>query len=104
MHYGNRIKWLIKNKGFSQREIATALDVPETTLSNWTLTEYPGIEAVESVCGVLGISVSRFFADLDSDSVIEVTAQERALIKAFGEFSEEQREKLLRIVEGLKGF
>jgi len=101
MHYGNKLKWLIKNKGLSQRDVAQRLNVPETTLSGWTLNEYPPLDAIESVCRVLQIPVSRFFAE-DSDSYVEVSPEEMQLLKAFGEFPEERRKELLRIIEMLK--
>jgi transcriptional regulator with XRE-family HTH domain len=103
MNYGNRLKWLIKNKGFSQREIAAELGVPESTLSDWTVKDYPSLEHIEAVCRVLQIPVSRFFAE-DSDQYVEVSLQEQELLKVFNTFSDEQKEKLLEVVDILKGF
>jgi transcriptional regulator with XRE-family HTH domain len=101
MHYGNRLKWLIKNKGFSQRDVAADLSVAESTVSEWTVKEFPPLEAVASVCRVLEIPVSRFFAE-DSDQFVEVSPEEMQLIKVYGEFSEEQKEKVMRMIELLK--
>lgn len=103
MNYGNRLKWLIKNKGFSQRDIAADLSVPESNMSHWTSIDYPPLEIIESACRVLEIPVSRFFAE-DSDQLIEVSPEEMQLLKAFGEFPEERKRELLRIVEILKGW
>jgi len=103
MNYGNRLKWLIKNKGFSQREIALSLDVPESTLSDWTSLEYPSLESIESICVILQIPLSRFFAE-DSDSFVEVSAEEMQLLMAFGEFSEERKIEILKVIDILKGF
>jgi transcriptional regulator with XRE-family HTH domain len=103
MHYGNRLKWLIKNKGFTQKDVAVTLGVPETTLSDWTVKEFPPLEAVESICGILQIPVSRFFAE-DTDQFIEVSTEEMQLIKSFGEFTEERQRELLRVIEILKGW
>ncbi|PKL17923.1 MAG: hypothetical protein CVV49_08495 [Spirochaetae bacterium HGW-Spirochaetae-5] len=103
MNYGSRLKWLIKNKGFSQRDIAADLGVPESTMSHWTTTDYPPLDQIESICKILQIPVSRFFAE-DSDSYVEVSPEEMELLKVFGEFSEEQREKLLEVIDILKGF
>jgi len=100
--YGNKLKWLIKNKGFSQREIAAELDIPESTLSDWTHMPYPAIESIEAICSILKTPLSRFFADLESDSTVEITPQEARLLKIFNEFPEEKREAVLRILEGMR--
>lgn len=104
MHYGNRLKWLIKNKGFFQKDIAAALNVPENTLSDWTAKEFPPLERIEAVCSVLQIPVSRFFIDPDNDLSIEPTARESELLRIFNDFSEEQQEKVLRMLELMKEF
>lgn len=75
----------------------------ESTVSEWTAKEFPPMEAIVSVCRVLEIPVSRFFAE-DSDQFVEVSAEEMQLLKAYGEFPEERRRELLRIVEILKGW
>lgn len=103
MNYGTRLKNLIKNKGYSQKEIAAMLNVPETTLSDWTIKDVPPLESIVSVCNILQVSVSRFFSE-EGESFVELTSQERDLVKAFGEFTEEKRRDLLRILEILKGF
>jgi transcriptional regulator with XRE-family HTH domain len=100
--YGNKLKWLIKNKGFSQREIAAALDISESTLSYWTHMPYPSVESIEAICNILKIPISRFFVDLDNDSTVEITPQEARLLKIFNEFPEEKREAVLRILEGIR--
>jgi len=103
MHYGNKLKWLIKNKGLSQRDVAQRLNVPETTLSGWTLNEYPPLDAIESVCSILQIPISRFFAE-DSDLYVEVSPDEMQLLKAFWEFPEGRKRDLLRIIDILRGW
>jgi len=101
MNYGSRLKWLIKNKGFSQRDIAVELGVPESNMSYWTTTDYPPLDQIESICRILQIPVSRFFAE-DSDQYVEVSPQEQELLKVFNAFSDEQKEKLLKLIEVLK--
>lgn len=104
MKYGKKLKWLIKNKGFSQKDIALKLDIPESTLSNWITKDNPDIESIEAVCRALKVPLSHFFSDPDKDSLIEVTDQERELLKAFREFSDDRRVKVLRIVKELGEF
>jgi len=103
MNYGDRLKWIIKNRGFSQRDVALKLGIAETTLSPWISKEFPPLEAIESVCRILQIPVSRFFAE-DSDSYVEVSAEEMQILKAFGEFPEERKSELMRIIEILRGW
>jgi transcriptional regulator with XRE-family HTH domain len=103
MNYGDRLKWIIKNRGFSQRDVSLKLGIAETTLSTWISKEFPPLEAIESVCRILEIPVSRFFAE-DSDSYVEVSGEEMQILKTFGEFPEERRRGLLRIIEILRGW
>lgn len=64
-NYGEILKQAIKNRGYSQRDIAKVLNVSEMTLSNWTRMPYPPLEAIEMICKYLQEPLSRFFADDD---------------------------------------
>jgi len=101
--YGKKLKWLIKNKGFSQRDIAIKLGLPESTISALMYKEFPDLEKIDAICKVLNVPISRIFLS-DTDSLIEVTEQERELLTAFRDFSDSKKVKVLRIVKDLGEF
>lgn len=101
--YGKKLKWLIRNKGFSQRDIAARLGLPESTVSALMYKEFPDLEKIDAICKVLNVPISRIFMS-DTDNIVEVTDQERDLLKAFRGFSEERRVKVLRIIKELGEF
>lgn len=97
MNYGYKIKWLIKNKGLSQRDVAKGINVPEMTLSNWTRMEFPPLEGIVLVCNYLQEPLSRFFLDEDA-----FTVQEKELFEEFSRFSPDQQGLIISMLKGFK--
>jgi len=97
MNYGQQLKWLIRNKGLSQRDVAKGINVPEMTLSNWTRMEFPPLEGIISICKFLQEPLSRFFLDEEP-----FTNQEKELFKEFSRFSIDQQERIIALLKGFE--
>lgn len=95
MNFGNKIKWIIKNRGLSQREVAAMIEVPESTLSRWTSMDYPDLKDIEAICKALDIPLYRFFSDVD------LSVNEKELLRAFGKLSPDQQARLIEFLKSL---
>lgn len=57
MKMGKRLKKTIKQMGYTQAEIATALKVKTTSVNNWCNDyNYPTADKIYKLCIILGIS------------------------------------------------
>lgn len=99
-----RLKNLLKNQGMTQRQLAERLGINEKTLSDRLNRDLITVTELLEILKVLEYPVGRFLVDYDADKLVEIDARERELLKLFREFSEEQREKVLRMLEIMKGF
>ncbi len=61
MKFGSRLKELIKSANFSQADLADKIGVSRSTISFWVNSEYPPLDAIETVCKELDIPLYEFF-------------------------------------------
>ena len=74
--FGAFVAQLRKEKGWTQRELAQALYVTESSVSKWERgLSYPDVSLVPAICRLLHISEHEFFTACDDD---EASAQARA--------------------------
>lgn len=96
--YGNRIKKIVKKAGLSQKQVAQKLNVPESTFSNWIKVEYPPLEAIEKICGVMNIELWEFFLDEKNIALKTGTifpAEQMNFLKIFNQLPSKKRELIL---------
>ena len=63
MAFGQRLAQLLKDRNFSQADLAEKVGVAQTAVSKWTRgTAVPGFDVACEVAKVFGVSVA-FFAD-----------------------------------------
>lgn len=61
---GNRIKEIRKSRGFSQREVATKLNMAFSTYSNYeNNNREPNFETLKRIADILGVSVAQLVND-----------------------------------------
>lgn len=61
--YGRKLKQIIKSRGYSQKDIAKLINVPESSFSSWINMDIPPTEIIMSICMVLNIELWEFFMD-----------------------------------------
>lgn len=97
--YGSKLKELIKERGFSQKQVAALLAVSETTFSGWCTGEYPPLDAIERVCNVIGVPIYRVFVDENEIAKnYNIPAEYLVLIQAFQRLPENQRLDYLELL------
>lgn len=89
-----------KEKGLSVFKLTELAGLSENTIYNWyNKGSQPTIYALKSVCEVLNVSLSCFFAENVRESV---SAQEEELLKLFRGLDYEQKELCLRLLGEFK--
>ena len=95
-----RIRYLLKERGWSVYRLAQEAGVPQSTLANLFLrNNMPTIPTLERICQALGITLGDFFAEEPTlPSQGELTAQ---LLGEWEKLSPSQRQLVLELVRQL---
>ena len=97
MDVTEKIKMILKQRGWSAYRLAKESDLSESTIANiLKRNAVPSITTLESICKGLGITMSQFFADGDT---ITVTPKTREMIDCWSALSEEQRDAALILLK-----
>ena len=59
--YGTKLKNLIKDSGYTLKEISERIDVPASTIASWYKSEYPPLDSIIKMCEFFKINVWEFF-------------------------------------------
>ena len=91
-----KIDRLREEKGLSVFRLTELSGLSENTIYNWyNKGRSPSLSALESVCKVLDISLSCFFAENINESI---SAQEEQLLGAFRSLTAEQKNLVLQLL------
>ena len=95
-----RIRYLLKERGWCVYRLAQEAGVPQSTLANLFLrNNMPTIPTLERICQALGITLGEFFAEEPTlPSQGELTAQ---LLGEWEKLSPSQRQLVLELVRQL---
>lgn len=63
IRYGSKLKGMIKESGYTLKQISEKIDVPASTIATWYRSEYPPLEGIVKMCNFFNIELSDFFAD-----------------------------------------
>ena len=97
MDAAEKIKEMMKQRGWSAYRLAKQSGLSETTIANLIRRNtVPSIPTVEAICNGFGISLSQFFSDGDT---IEVSSDYKPLIDCWSALSPEQREAALKLLQ-----
>ena len=92
-----KIKEMMKQRGWSAYKLAKKSGLSETTIANLIRRNtVPSIPTVEAICNGFGISLSQFFSDGET---IEVSSEYKPLIDCWSALSPEQREAALNLLQ-----
>ena len=92
-----KIKQLLKQRGWSAYRLAKESELSDSTIANIIKRNaVPTVSTLESICKGLGITMSQFFAD---GELIEVNDKTRELLDCWSSLSEEQRDAALILLK-----
>lgn len=90
MNVQERIKELMRIKGWSEYKLAKEAGLPQSTISHlFKRNNAPTYPTIESICEAFGITMAQFFAD-EGDAVV-LTLEQRELLILWGTLTDEQR-------------
>lgn len=96
-----RIEELCAERGWSLYRLAQESGVPHNTIYNMmNRTTMPAMSTIFKLCGGLGISISQFFMEDDSNWV-ELTAEQKKILQIYNRMDERKRELFLTYLTGL---
>lgn len=91
MDIQERIKLLMKEKGWSEYKLAKEANLPQSTISHlFKRNNAPTYPTIEAICRAFGITMAQFFAD-EGEAVV-LTPDQRELLLLWGTLTEEQRQ------------
>lgn len=85
----DRVQRLQKEKGYTNRYIATVLDVNENTVSRWASgRRQPGKLSLNQLAALFGVSIEYLLGSTDDptpppDEIEDLSAEEREMLRAF---------------------
>ena len=90
MDIKEKIEKLRKERGWSLFRLAKESGIYPTTVYNWfnEINATPTREKIEDLCSAFGISVSSFYADVETDNL---TAEEMELLEAFRKIPDKKK-------------
>lgn len=94
----DEITRLRMQRGWSEYELATQADIPQSTISTWyRKNQQPTIASLEKICKGLGITLSQFFAEEGAEA-IPLTPKQRAMLDSWSSLTEREQELLLEFL------
>lgn len=98
-NYGERLRNLRRERGFTQEEVALRADI---TTSYYGQIERgsanPSVALLEKICAVMGISISDIFTDADTNP-LNIDALSMQIIHQLNGKSDEEKELILSMIK-----
>ena len=95
-----RIKQIMKVRGWSEYRLAKESGVPQSTLSNIFNRNYqPSIASLELICKSFGITLAQFFADGD---FVELTDEQYQFFQRWAALKPEQKALIDELIDQFK--
>ena len=95
-----RIKQIMKVRGWSEYRLAKESGVPQSTISNIFNRNYqPSIASLELICKSFGITLAQFFAD---GNFVELTDEQSQFFQRWAALKPEQKALIDELIDQFK--
>lgn len=95
-----RIKQIMKVRGWSECRLAKESGVPQSTISNIFNRNYqPSIASLELICKSFGITLAQFFAD---GNFVELTDEQYQFFQRWAALKPEQKALIDELIDQFK--
>lgn len=95
-----RIKQIMKVRGWSEYRLAKESGVPQSTISNIFNRNYqPSIASLEIICKSFGITLAQFFAD---GNFVELTEEQYQFFQRWAALKPEQKALIDELIDQFK--
>ena len=95
-----RIRELMKERGWSEYRLAIASGLSQSTVANiFNRNTTPSVVTLESICKGFGITLAQFFAE---GSMVELSKEQREMFDAWTTLTKEQKEVISHLIKVMK--
>ncbi len=95
-----RIKQIMKVRGWTEYRLAKESGVPQSTISNIFNRNYqPSIASLEIICKAFGITLAQFFAD---GNFVELTDEQNEFFQRWAALKPEQKRLIDELIDQFK--
>ena len=95
-----KIKEMMKQRGWSAYRLAKQSGLSETTIANLIRRNtVPSIPTVEAICNGFGITLSQFFAE---GEMVELTPELKQLFDRWINLTAKQKDAVIQIMDAMK--
>lgn len=94
-----RLRQLLKERGWSEYRLAKSCGLSESTIANiFRRNTLPSIATLETICGGFGITLSQFFAE---GEMVELTPELKELFDGWAYLTPEQKDAVARVIKAM---
>lgn len=98
MDYLNKLKFLMKQHGLNENQLAKKADVPQSTINSlFQKSNLPTISTLEALLEALDITLSEFFYDETRMKKLEL--EEQNLLRNWSLMTKEQKHCMLKLID-----
>lgn len=95
-----RIRMLMRERGWTEYRLAIASGLSQSTIANiFNRNTTPSIATLEAICDGLGITLAQFFAE---SNMVELTEEQLEMFQAWSNLSKEQKNVLKLLIDVMK--
>lgn len=96
MNIHDKLRALIKARGWSEYRLAKEAGLSESTIANiFRRNTNPSIPTLEAICAGMGITLSQFFAE---NEMVELSPELKELFDYWASLSIEQKQAILQML------
>ena len=94
-----RLKKLLKDRGWTEYRLAKNCNLSESTIANiFRRNTVPSITTLEMICKGFGITLSQFFSDCD---MVELTPELKELFDSWVNLTPEQKKAVTQMLKAM---
>lgn len=95
-----RIRDLMQERNWSEKDLSIHSGVPQTTINSWyQRNHHPSISTLEDICRGFDISMSDFFNDSRNTSAL--TNEQMEMFEKWSTLTKKQKEAIMNLINSI---
>ena len=101
MEFRERLKQVMQEQGITRYRLSELSGIAPSTINNFFPGTSPSVNTVTQLCDGLGLTLSQFFFDRETETLYPLTKDQIILIEKWGKLSKEQQKALSIILDSI---
>ena len=101
MEFRERLKQVMQEQGITRYRLSELSGIAPSTINNFFSGTSPSVNTVTQLCDGLGLTLSQFFFDRETETLYPLTKDQIILIEKWGKLSKEQQKALSVILDSI---